>query len=460
MDKLLALVGSRLVDALLISGIFFLALCVTGLLSLCCDRLGGKFAQAVKPQGHKLESLEGLRGVLALAVVAHHCSCWYGLIKTGVWAGGPIFSRLGGFGVMPFFFISGFLFWRKLMKGPINLKTFYLSRLARIGPVYFACIILAFCVGSHFSGWELRQTGFQLFTSAASWATFSIFGQPLLNGIDLSRVVSGVVWTLGLEWIFYLCLPFFDWFARQSVRIIHFLLLMAALFLITKGLSITIFKYGMAANVLFYLHGWIGAMLVAGFGGGILLATLHEWIAPRLRLSSSAKNWLVVTCYGIYLFTPDFRGSAVLGVSCLLIAFALVLQGSDIFGFLKFQSTRFLGLISYDLYLVHGVILYTEMQLRRRSQHVSAVSYIAETAASIVVIVLLATLVHASVEVPSMRLSERLGREALPTVSGVLMSAKGIDSVAKPTSLAAIAKKDRHTVEDRKIPISYPIGRK
>lgn len=64
-------------DPLLAGAAFALALLVAGLLSAACRRLGGVFADAVKPSTNELASLEGLRGILALSVAVHHAAAWY-----------------------------------------------------------------------------------------------------------------------------------------------------------------------------------------------------------------------------------------------------------------------------------------------------------------------------------------------------------------------------------------------
>jgi hypothetical protein len=48
----------------------------------------------------------------------------------------------------------------------------------------------------------------------------------------------------------------------------------------------------------------------------------------------------------------------------LLAGFALVVQGADLFGFLTSRAIRLLGIISYPIYLVHGVVYYMAMKLR------------------------------------------------------------------------------------------------
>ena len=136
-------------DPLLVSAAFVLAISLAAILSLILSKFGSGFATALS-SSEKVTSLEGTRGVLAFSVAIHHACCWYFYLATGVWSTGGhlIFERLAPFGVMQFFYISGFLFWRKLMRrGSIPLKSFYWSRFLRIGPVYYVCVLAAVLIG-------------------------------------------------------------------------------------------------------------------------------------------------------------------------------------------------------------------------------------------------------------------------------------------------------------------------
>lgn len=413
-----------LLDPLLASGAFALALSLAALLSLACRRMGGIFAEAVEPSGNKLASLEGLRGILAFAVVIHHGCAWYAYTQTQVWTTGNsiLFERFANFGVMQFFFISGYLFWRKLMKkGGIDLRRFYLSRFVRLAPVYYVTVGIAILIGFSLSGFHLLVSVRELAVSLVPWLLFSLGGQPSINGADVKRVVSGVIWTLANEWLFYLSLPFLAWFARKSVRILHLIALFLFVFLVSKYLSSGRIHHE-AVVATFLVVREFAKFMVIGFGGGIVIAAFQEDIARRLRLSINARNWLVLVLYAFYLLAPNFRGGIVLRYVALLIAFSLVIEGADLFGFITSMPMRFLGIISYDLYLVHGITYYLAMRLRGGIHSIAPGPYIAQAAVCIVVIILTSTVLHFLVERPSMKLSEKIARN--PAVTSMPVTAE------------------------------------
>jgi peptidoglycan/LPS O-acetylase OafA/YrhL len=401
-----------IVEPFIAGGIFVFVLLGCATLVFFCKRLGGVFAQVVDPRSGKLGQVEGLRGILALSVVAHHAYCWYFFTQTALWGtrDSIVFARLATFGVMQFFFISGFLFWRKLMKkGGIDLRDFYLARFVRLGPVYYVSVTVAILVGLSLTNFQLIVSTRDFLKSLVSWGLFAMGGQNAVNGADVERIISGVVWTLGFEWCFYLALPFLGWFARHARRLVPLALICGAVWFICKHLNSTVIHNDTANAAVMWLRGFSRFMLM-GFGGGILVASVDAWLSSRVRLPIRTRSWIVAAMYGIYLLVPGFPGFQVITWLCMLIGFAMVVQGSDLFGFLTSRSVRFLGVISYDLYLVHGIVYFLAWKLRGGVHPISPLTYMLQTSACLAVILVVATLLHFAVERPTMIYSERIMR--------------------------------------------------
>lgn len=382
-----------------------------GALVFLFDRWGGRFAEAARPASQKLATLEGLRGILAFAVVAHHAYCWYFFTQYGVWSTGRsvIFDRLAGFGVAQFFYLSGFLFWRKLMgRGRIPAGKFYLSRFVRIAPVYYVCLGAALFAGLLVTGFKLQVTVGSFITSLLPWALFSLGGQPQVNHADIARITNGVTWTLALEWLFYLSLPLLGWFARKAWRL--------PLYAMAFGILFLFGRYARAAGVNAEVLHWAGSIvaqyakfMLIGFGGGILIAAVESNLRNWLRPVWAWRNWIVLALFLAYLAVPRLPA---IGQLLLLAGFALIVSGADLFGLLVKRSTRLLGAISYPIYLVHGIVFYAAMRLRGCIHSVILPIYMAETALCLLVILLTATALHLLVERPTMKLSEEIARSA------------------------------------------------
>jgi peptidoglycan/LPS O-acetylase OafA/YrhL len=342
----------------------------------------------------------------------HHGYCWYYFTQTGVWATGNsvIFARLADFGVIQFFYLSGFLFWRKLMKtGRIPIGKFYLSRFVRIGPVYYCCVGAAIFAGLLVTGFKLQVSPGTLASSLLPWLLFSLGGQSAVNHADIARITCGVTWTLALEWLFYLSLPFLSWFSRNARRLMYYALTFGLLFLLSRYFRAGTVDVGSLHSASSIVAEYSKFMLV-GFGGGILIAALEPHLRNRLQFLLPWRNWILLGLYLAYLLIPGF---ATAGQVLVWAGFTLVVLGADLFGLLSSRAVRLLGAISYPMYLVHGIVYYSAMRLRGGIRAVSLPAYIAETAGCVAVILLLATAVHLVLERPTMRLSEDIARRAL-----------------------------------------------
>lgn len=404
------MVQRLLYDPLLMFTALLIAGGVATLISLLMTRAGGYFAAAVAP-GRKMQSLEGLRGILAVSVAIHHACCWYFYMKLGSWetASNIVFNRLAPFGVVQFFFISGYLFWRKLMRdGSVPVGRFYLSRFLRIGPVYYVCVGGAIAIGFVITGFALRVERGELIRSLVCWALFTVGGIPSVNGADVLRITSGVTWTLAMEWGFYLLLPLLAWFSRGAWRLIWLALSCGLVFLVAKYSSESLTQMVHFNALLLQVRGLAKFMLI-GFGGGIVIATSEGKLRSWNHLSARASSWLLLGVYLAYLVAPGIQEW---GEVLLLAGFALVVQGTDLFGIITSRGVRFLGIVSYDLYVVHGIVYYLATRMRGGIHPVPLWAYLPETALCIVTIVVVSTVMHLAVERPSMLLSERLGRHA------------------------------------------------
>lgn len=394
---------------------FSAALVMAALLVQILHTAGGRFGSAILP-ANRLTTLDGLRGILAFSVVVHHGCCWYFFINTGTWVTGRsiLFARLAGFGVLQFFYISGFLFWRKLMRrGDIPLGRFYLSRFLRIGPTYYVCVAAAMLIAMAVAGFHLRTSPAGLLDSLLPWTFFSIGGRVPVNGSDPSRVIAGVVWTLALEWEFYLLLPFLGWYARRSYRLVFLALTFGATFMMARHFSSGPWSQGAVYRVFEEFRG-ISKFMLMGFGGGILIAVVEKHLKNWVKLGPRLASLLVLGCYATYLLVP---GREVAVQVVLLAGFALVVLGADVFGLLASAPVRFLGVVSYSLYLVHGIVYFLVLREMAGLHSVRLPEYLPLALGCVVAVVPVAAVLHFTIERPSMFLSEavmRGSKEAAP----------------------------------------------
>jgi peptidoglycan/LPS O-acetylase OafA/YrhL len=146
----------------------------------------------------RFASLDGWRALSIILVVGAHSQRAEGFPP--LW--GPTVNVLfdGGLGVRCFFIISGFLITTLLLRekwtsGTINLRSFYLRRVVRIFPVYFAFLGFIAIVES--------QTPFD--QSTRQWWHLLTFTS---NFSPDSNWPTGHTWSLACEEQFYLIWPF------------------------------------------------------------------------------------------------------------------------------------------------------------------------------------------------------------------------------------------------------------
>lgn len=144
-----------------------------------------------------------MRVAAAISVIISHQFALSGLSEPLVLQ----YQTLGGFGVLVFFSISGYLVGHSWDSDP-NLFRFAARRLLRIWPAFiFIVLVCLFLIGPLFTS---DQTG-SYFSNPVTWSYFKnlifIF-QPFLPGVfsdsPVQYVPNGVYWTLPIEVSCYL----------------------------------------------------------------------------------------------------------------------------------------------------------------------------------------------------------------------------------------------------------------
>jgi peptidoglycan/LPS O-acetylase OafA/YrhL len=302
---------------------------------------------AHRPMGH-LPVLDGLRGVAIATVFMVHLYA-------------PLFPG-GSSGVMLFFVLSGFLITKLALEeadrtGGLSLSQFYIRRLFRIFPPLF--VLLAFLLVASFTfmsdvGEPLRR---EITLAAGSMGNL----WPVFYGFE-PRGALGHTWSLGIEEQFYLVWPIVLCVVPMAFRATR---RFAAWFAAVALASLLIGRV-LVAGVLDYPH-WLSIPFLDFEGlalGCLLAAMLHTDDAGRWRIPS----WLFALAFAVLTFdffgadrylardTYDVRG-VVLSLCFAVVLAELVTNRENIFaGPLQSAPMRWLGQLSYSLYLWHAVI--------------------------------------------------------------------------------------------------------
>jgi peptidoglycan/LPS O-acetylase OafA/YrhL len=286
-----------------------------------------------------MPALDGFRAIAAFSVVLAH---GYGL---------PLFD-----GVTAFFVLSGFLITTLLLReldstGAVSLRAFYARRTLRIFPAYYACVLASFIIDRVAGNpWPAGL--------AASAAAYVVNYFNAFNGHPSTSVAH--LWSLGVEEQFYLLWP-----------AIFLLLARGGRATLRVGL-VALILGGIVWRLVIYWSGWVDqAYLYNAFDarfdnlavGCLLAAVVSDRRTAAAVRRIAAFPWApVVTLVVMYLLLDRMssvtRHLVGFTLYAFLIAVLLVqllhLSSSRLWRWLDSVPMRFLGTISYPIYLYHG----------------------------------------------------------------------------------------------------------
>jgi peptidoglycan/LPS O-acetylase OafA/YrhL len=305
------------------------------------------FKEVTRPIADKehMLALDGLRGFAAVIVLISHLH-----IAGSDWQT----ENLGRCGVLLFFALSGFLMAHLHLKKPFNAdsaRRFCAARVARIVPLYYTVVILAY-LATHVLGMD-------------TFRTYTMDSVQLLRQLAFVGSVS-VFWSVGPEFQFYG----------------FFVLLWAITLLHGTPRTIALAALGVFAIACFVASPRLPGILFLSklqiFLAGIAVALLRWWLAAQHQPTSVARNILqILACVATYvllmpssqMLLPLFPQAAVADYSrwyyadlprvllagLVVLAFSYGTRLSD--QLLGNRLMRELGRASFSIYLLHEPVI-------------------------------------------------------------------------------------------------------
>jgi len=362
----------------------------------------------------RFESIDGLRGILAFSVFIHHSTVWFYFLRGNKWAlPYSVYAYLGINSVAMFFMITAFLFYSKLLsakKKGIDWRRLYINRVYRIMPLYVFAVLVLFLIAGFESHFVLREAPLRLFSEFFKWL---IFIQNNINRINGTYIIlAGVVWSLAFEWLFYCSLA---WIGK-----VVFHLKIPIKILIVTGL---VFSAFLLIILNFYPYGIVRR--ICPFTGGIMAAFLVRNDQVRKYCSSTwASFLLLILIYEILLFYPDI--TAPIPFICICLIFTIIAAGNDVFGLLTSKLLKYLGMISYSIYLLHGMLLFTCFRFVigfKKASELSQLEHLLVVCFCTISLILLCTLTYLFIEKPALRKKSNTHRlpKKIPSKSGCII---------------------------------------
>lgn len=365
--------------------------------------------------------IDHLRGVAALLMVAYHGMQVLRISSPGGGAlypatNDPISALIveGHTAVALFMVLSGFILTYGADRGGLRYGAFMKNRVLRVLPMY----VLVLFVGIYALPGEYTFSGFTQF--------FTLQAVPPLATANLGAW-SAVLWTISVEFSFYLLFPFLLRFLqRYGVRyLLGVLLLTNTLRLLAAATERTTVRdvsyWTIVGRIDQFVIGMLGAWLLQR--GVVRLA---RWQSAVL-----AGAGVVAVCCALWWFNRhgSFAGNGLWKAQWPLIE--AVLWGTVVVGYVGWsrewsgrlaRGLTWPGVVSYSVYLLHFPIV-SAMEARHWQLVDNAVANAALLTAVVMlpVTLLLATVSYLVVERPFMEMRVRY-LDSSPTTSGPTMA--------------------------------------
>lgn len=302
--------------------------------------------------------IDALRGIAILSVILLHYSVWLPLSFLGL----PTevvspFIHNGYYGVIIFFVISGYLITSRVLENGIpnfSARRFYLMRFGRI----FPCLVLMVCLVSAMTLLKPESIGFDPHKHRLPGLlgyVFTFRANRYVLEYGSAGLAWDILWSLSVEEVFYLVLPFVVKILRDQ-RLRNFLLIIVAVIGPMHRYT-TRSPYDYAGCFDLIAIGCLTAMIAHTFG------------PLKSRATRSGLCWLGA---GLILWSYAFRNAVdnrVLGPSLVGIGSSLFILGSvpsNKNHNLLQQALAKLGSLSYELYLFHMPLLYLTLHCARQ----------------------------------------------------------------------------------------------
>lgn len=349
-----------------------------------------------------LPGLNGIRAFASIAVVVSHITL--GLKEFGLNPfifgtyddGNPRTLDLAGYGVSMFFALSGFLITYLLCKEKeiiqVNVKKFYLRRILRIWPLYYAYFFLCLVTYYVYSiDYNNESTLFYLFYSA---------NIPFVIGGTLPFL--GHFWSLGVEEQFYL---FWPWLNKLKLKQIALISSLGVILLIGVKTYLHIFVPDTKLEL--FIHVTRFHCMMIGALGAIVYYTEF---APFLKIATNKIVQLI--CWSIMFLVlinrfhiASFIDNEILTFVTVVIILGQATKSSPIS--LENKLFDFLGKISYGVYVIHPLLIFLFSKVLKPTTQFETLNYILVYFTILVSTILLSHLSYKYFESSFLRIKEK-----------------------------------------------------
>ena len=363
------------------------------------------------------ENLDGLRFFCFFSVFFFHSfqtdfahiksSSIYHTIKFNIFGNG--FLGVNFFFVLSGFLITYLLIQEKKVNGKINIINFWLRRILRIWPLYFACV---------FFGFVLFPLAKQIMGGVSTESANPWYYVFFINNFDYIKkglpdaTGLGVLWSVAIEEQFYLTWPLILSFFPVRKFWIPFT------FIIGGSL---LFRAYHDVPILHEMHtlSCIGDMAIGAFGAWLILER-PNFLHYINKLSKAQILSIYVLLILIFLFRDEWMLNSYISrvfersfisIVMLLVILEQCYAKSSFFKMSKFRIPSKLGVITYGLYCIHFIIISGTIAVTKLlgwNKQTWQVVFL-ETGIALILTIIVSWLSYKYFETPFLKLKDRFG---------------------------------------------------
>jgi peptidoglycan/LPS O-acetylase OafA/YrhL len=294
-------------------------------------------------------ALDILRGTAILAVVFYHN---FDFVS---------FFRFGWMGVDLFFVLSGFLITNLLLQSVNNkfyFRNFYMRRVLRIFPLYYIVLLSFFLLSPILFSQKGPQTTFSYYNENKVW-----FWTYFQNWLMVEKGPAPVpflshFWSLAIEEQFYLIWPFILFFIRKTKSLKIVISVLITIAIVSRLCTWMMYPHEVES---YYCNTFtrmdsllMGSLLAVHIkeGKGLSANLIHLVIISFILLIAASLFIFSNVDQGNFLFPT-------IGYTISAIFFSVVLylfikkEAILINWFRRLDALRFIGKISYGIYVFH-----------------------------------------------------------------------------------------------------------
>lgn len=345
----------------------------------------------------RIESLDYLRGLMALSVMIYHYLSW----GVGTVGSEYLIGKLGIYAVSMFYILSGLslglVYWGRINTAS-DVGSFMIKRIFRIFPLFWLVLTAYLC---------------------ASYAAFVLAGKPfdadpfkvflnyslLFGFVDPAAYFTTGAWSIGNEMVFYALLPLVFLLSNRST----WALPIAVIASVVAGIYFAAYRLDPSDPLVGQWETYINPFnQLFLFMAGVALGVYGK----HLKINSIAAIALLVLSFLAFYFYPASgdtigivtgTGRIVLSFSCIVFVASLYFWNPS-FKAAPAQVLGFFGSACYSIYLLHPLVAKVVVPLLTKFGVSIAMGY---TAAAIVTLAV-SWIVFDYLEKPMMNLGKKV----------------------------------------------------